>query len=125
MSLKPSVAYLVLNFSAALEEADDLAVLGIGGHPVPGLRREGWRAGLDDRVEPLGHGAIRCLHLGDLREHVALPVRLVRGRLLLLGALPHRGSFLVRESLDRLRGLRRRLLVNFSHVELSFAVLGV
>src|SRR5512139_4293684 len=30
------------------EEADDLAVLvGIGGHPVPGFRREGWRAGFD------------------------------------------------------------------------------
>src|SRR6266508_3280747 len=28
----------------ALEEADDLAVLGIRGHPVPGFRREGWRA---------------------------------------------------------------------------------
>src|SRR5256714_14367385 len=33
----------------ALEVADDLAVLGIRGHPVPGSRREGWRAGLDDR----------------------------------------------------------------------------
>src|SRR3954462_7011969 len=28
----------------ALEEADDFAVLGIRGHPVPGSRREGWRA---------------------------------------------------------------------------------
>src|SRR5207248_8112590 len=43
----------------ALEEADDLAVLGIGGHPVPGSRLEAWRAGLDDGMEPLGHGAIR------------------------------------------------------------------
>src|SRR5207247_9848848 len=61
----------------ALEEADDLAVLGIRGHPVPGFRREGWRAGFDDRMESLGHGAIRFLHRGDLREHVAFPVRLV------------------------------------------------
>ena len=92
----------------ALEEADDLAVLGIRGHPVPGFRREGWRAGFDDRMEPLGHGAIRFRHLGDLREHGAFPVRLVlaraRFRLQLLGALLHRGSFLVRESLGRLAG---------------------
>src|SRR5207247_4818045 len=109
----------------ALEEADDLAVRGIRGHPVPGLRREGWRAGFDDCVEPLSHGAIRFLHRGDLREHVAFPVRLVllparaaaRVRLQLLGALLHRGSFLVRESVgllvDRggaLGGLLRVLL---------------
>src|SRR2546428_2845366 len=91
-----------------LEVADDLAVLGIRGHPVPGSRREAWRAGFDDRMEPLGHGAIRFPHLGDLREHFAFPVRLVRaraaarGRLLLLGELLHRGSFLVRESLELL-----------------------
>src|SRR5438874_9309088 len=36
-----------------LEEADDLAVLGIRGHPVPESRREVWRAGFDDRMEPL------------------------------------------------------------------------
>src|SRR2546425_5879203 len=41
----------------ALEEADDLAVLGIRGHPVPESRREGWRAGGDDRMEPLAQGA--------------------------------------------------------------------
>src|SRR5215218_4468559 len=65
----------------ALEEADDLAVLGIRRHPVPGFRREVWRAGLDDLMEPLGQGAIRFLHLGDLREQVALPTRLlVRAR---------------------------------------------
>ena len=27
-------------------------------------------------MEPLGHRAIRFRHLGDLREHVAFPVRL-------------------------------------------------
>src|SRR5438067_8760829 len=42
----------------ALEEADHLAVLGIRGHPVPGSRREDWRAGLHDGMESLGHGAI-------------------------------------------------------------------
>src|SRR5215204_2021343 len=34
-----------LELLRALEEAEDLAVLGIGGHPVPESRREGWRAG--------------------------------------------------------------------------------
>src|SRR5205085_8800938 len=81
----------------ALEEADDLAVLGICGHPVPESRREGWRAGFDDSMEPLAHGAIRFPHLGDLREHGAFPVRLVR--LQLLEARLHRASFLVRQSL--------------------------
>src|SRR5918994_2576632 len=99
----------------ALEEADDLAFLGIRGHPVPGFRREGWRAGFDDRMEPLGHGAIRFPHLGDLREHGAFPVRLVRaraasrGRLHLLGALLNRSSFLVRESLGLLAARRGAL----------------
>src|SRR5438552_4447628 len=94
----------------ALEEADDLAVLGIRGHPVPGFRREGWRAGFYDRMKSLGHGAIRFRHLGDLREHVAFPIRLVRAlavarfSLQLLGALFHRSSFLVRESAGRLVG---------------------
>ena len=95
-----------LELLGALEEADDLAVLGIRRHPVPGLRREGRRAGRDDRMEPLGHGAIRSRHLGDLRQHGALPVRLVaRFRLQLSGALPHRRSFLVRESRGRLAAL--------------------
>jgi hypothetical protein len=44
-------------------------------------------------VEPLGHGAIRFRHLGDLREHGAFLVPLgrawaaARGRLQLMGAL--------------------------------------
>src|SRR5918998_2453517 len=95
----------------ALEVADDLAVLvGVGGHPVPGLRREGGRAGLDDLVEPLGHRAIRFGHLGDLGEQVALPFSLLlvraRFRLQLLGALPHGGPFLGREPLGVLRAHR-------------------
>src|SRR2546427_2228561 len=97
-----------LELVRALEEADDIAVLGVRGHPVPGSRRQGWRAGFDDGMEPLGHDAIRFRHPGDLREHVAFPVRLLRARaaarfrLQLLDTLLHRGSFLVRESLDRL-----------------------
>src|SRR2546426_3057149 len=85
-----------------LEEADDLAVLGVRGHPIPGSRREGWRAGFDDGMEPLGHGAIRFRHGGDARERGAFPVRLVRDRLRLSDALLDRGSLLVRESLGLL-----------------------
>ena len=58
--MKPNVAYLVLNFSTALEEADYLAVFSIRGHPVPESRRENWRTGFDDRMEPPGYDAIRC-----------------------------------------------------------------
>src|SRR2546429_346158 len=99
-----------LELVRALEEADDLVVVGVRGHPVPGSRREGWRAGFDGGMEPLGHGAIRFRHLGNLREHVAFPVRLLRARaaarfrLQLLGAFLHCDAFLVRESLDRLAG---------------------
>src|SRR5438093_4751968 len=46
-----------LELLRALEEADDLAVLGIRGHPIPESRREGRRAGLDYRMEPLGLSA--------------------------------------------------------------------
>src|SRR5512133_3684476 len=93
-----------LELLRALEEADDLVVPGVRGHPVPGLRREGRRGGLDDGVEPLGHGAIPLRHLGDLREHVGFPVGLAaraaaRGRPELPGAVPHRGPLLVRASL--------------------------
>src|SRR5438132_12048033 len=101
-----------LELVRALEEADDLVVLGVRGHSVPGSRREGWRAGFNDGMEPLGHGAIRFRHLGNLREHVAFPVRLLRARaaarfrLQLLDTLLHRGSFLVRESLGGLPCIR-------------------
>src|SRR5436853_5067953 len=85
-----------LELLRALEEADDLVVLGIRGHPVPGFRREGRHAGFDEGVEPRGHDAIPFRHRGDLRQQVAFPVRLAR--LQLLDAVPHRASFLVRES---------------------------
>src|SRR5438094_8711661 len=86
-----------LELLRVLEEADDLAVLVIRGHPVPELGREGRRAGFDDRVDPLGHGAIRVRHFGDLREHGACLLLLARDRLPLFDELLHRGSFLVRE----------------------------
>ena len=121
-----------LELLRALEEADDIAVLGISGHPVPGSRQEGWRVGFDDRMEPLAHGAIRLRQRGDLREHGAFPVRLVRAprvRIPLLEVLPHRGSFLVRESLGllfgrggALWGLLRAILCRFHSVFISWDV---
>lgn len=54
--------------------------LAYAGHPVLGWHEDG-RAGFDDRVEALGHGATRYRHLGDLREQVAFPVLLVCRRL--------------------------------------------
>src|SRR5262249_41005963 len=84
-----------LELLGALKEADDLSVERIGRHAVPGSRRERRRRGLDDRVDPIGHGAIRLRQLGNLREDVLL----ARGGLELARALLHRGSLLGRESL--------------------------
>src|SRR2546425_8739326 len=101
-----------LELLRCLEEADDLVVLGIRGHPVPESRRESWRAFFDDSMEPLAHGAIRFSHLGDLRQHGALPLPLAS--LHLWDAIPYRASFLVRERLagrsGALGGLPRALL---------------
>src|SRR5438445_12007275 len=64
----------------ALEEADDLAVLGVRGHSVPESRREGWGAGFDENMEPLPHGPFQFRHLTYLRDDGAFPVRLARSR---------------------------------------------
>jgi hypothetical protein len=75
-------------------------------------------------VEPLGHGAIRFRHLGNLRQHVTFPVRILRAAALgalppsVPGALLHRGAFLVRESRDRPQGL---LLVDADQVARGIA----
>src|SRR6266704_1396740 len=86
-----------LELRRCLEEADDLIVLGIRGHPVPESRPEGWRAFSDNSMKPLGHGAIRFPHLSDLRQHSALPLPLTS--LHLLNAIPYRASLLLRERL--------------------------
>src|SRR4029077_11655072 len=62
-------------------------------------------------MEPLGHGAIRFRHLGDLREYVASPVRLTRASAPpLVEGLLHRGSFLGRQQLGRIAGAADRRL---------------
>src|SRR2546423_14265404 len=67
-----------LELMRGLEEADDLAVLGIGGHPGPQLGREGWGAGFYNRMEPRAYGPISCLLLADPGEDGAFPVLLFR-----------------------------------------------
>src|SRR5690606_32805242 len=104
----------------ALEEADDLAVLGVGGHAVPGPRGELRRAGLDQGMDPLRDDAVRFRHLGDLRQYLSLRVglasRAATPRLQLLGALRHGGAFLIREARRRLRALLGGRLLPFSHL---------
>src|SRR5437870_3908010 len=85
----------LLELPRVAEEADDLAVLGIGGHPVPRFRREIWSRGLDELMEPLSDGAVLRRHRGDRGAHGAFPIRLV---LQLSGARSHRGLFLGCES---------------------------
>ncbi len=92
----------------ALEEADDLAVPRVRGHPVPRLRHEVGRRLRDDRVQSRRHVAVALGHLRDLLEQVALPRRPVPPAaclgLQLLGALAHRGLLIRRESLALRRG---------------------
>src|SRR5215467_1777222 len=80
-------------------------------------------------MEPLTQGAVRFRQPGDLREHLALPIRLLarptaRGHLLLLDAVLHRGPFLVRESLEPLFGRGGALggLLRVLHLEVSSPV---
>src|SRR5690606_12058379 len=88
-----------------LEEADDLAALGVRGHAVPKLRCELRRARLYDRVDSLGDRPVTVGHLRDLREHGTLVVRLAGlsaaalCRPHLLSPLLHSGPFLFGESL--------------------------
>src|SRR5829696_4835433 len=63
----------------ALEEADDLAVLvGVGGHPVPGLRAEHRPWPPPDLVKPPGQFAVRPLHRDNLLKHAAFPLSMPR-----------------------------------------------
>src|SRR2546428_9981421 len=107
--------------------ADDFVVLGIRRHPVPESRRKAGRGFSDDGMEPLGHGAIRFPHLGDLRQHDALPLPLAS--LHLLDAVPYRASFLLSECLRLLAGLGvalggpRALLPRFHGIRFVFSEL--
>src|SRR5438046_3987205 len=82
----------------ALEETDDLAVLGIARHPLPGPRPEVRCGLLDDRVDPGGHGPVRSLHRLDGGDDVGFSRCPVLAHALLGLPLPdealHRGSFI-------------------------------
>src|SRR5215470_11916441 len=117
-------------FLRGLEEAYGLAILGVGGLPIPGCRRKLWRGGFDELMEPLSHTSIWFRHPGDSRERGAFPRCLVLicafFRLHLFGALPHRGFFLSRESLGLL-GVRDGALCDcfcFFHLVFSLLVPG-
>src|SRR6266487_1883172 len=114
-----------LELRRCLEEADDLVVLGIGGHPVPEPRREAGSAFSDDSMEPFGHGAIRFPHLSDPRKHGALSLPLAS--LHLLDAVSYRASFLLSECLagraGALGGLLRALLCRFHGIRFVFSEL--
>src|SRR3989441_13183627 len=104
--------------------ADDLVVPGIRRHPVPESRRKAGRGFSDDGMEPLGHGAIRFPHLGDLRQHGTLPLPLAS--LHLLDAVPYRASFLLSECFAGrgiLGGPLRTLLCRFHGIRFVFSEL--
>jgi len=54
LSLKPNVAYLVLNFAAAWKKQTTLSSLAYADSPIPESRRESWHALFDDSMEPFG-----------------------------------------------------------------------
>ena len=66
-----------LELRRGLEEADILPSLAYAGDPYQVFGERSGALALIERMEPLGHGAIRCRHLGDLREHIAFAVRLL------------------------------------------------
>src|ERR1700733_15881099 len=63
-----------LELLAGLEVADDVAVLGISGHAVPGSRRELRRGRFDDWVDPRGPRPGARSPLSDLCKYVGLAV---------------------------------------------------
>ena len=104
VSLKPNVAYLVLNVWAGWKKQTTLpSWLAYAGIPYQVLGRKAATLSLMITCKPPGHRAIRLLHRGDRREYGAFPFRLVlvraRFRFHLLGAISHRCFFFVRESL--------------------------
>ena len=79
-SSKPKVAYRDLNLPALLKKQTTLPSFVYAGMPYQVLDDECRRAGFDDGMEPLRHGAIRFRHLGDLREDLAFPVAALPAR---------------------------------------------
>src|SRR6266550_8008510 len=106
----------LLELRRVAEEADDLAILGIRRHPVPGLRRKVWGGSFDELMEPPSDGAVLRRHRGDRGAHGAFPIRLV---LQLSGARFHRGLFLGGESFALVGALGGLLLALRSGIHRS------
>src|SRR5690606_13200924 len=68
----------LLELLPAAEEADDLAVFGVRGLPVPRPGHKRGRAGRDDGMKPLAYRAIRFRHGGNSCENSALPFHFLR-----------------------------------------------
>ncbi len=107
-SLKPNVAYLVLNFCALWKKQTTLPSLAYAGIPYQVF---GERAGALalmiawSRLAMVRSGSgISAIFASTSLSPSALSLVRARFRLQLLGALLHRGSFLVRESLGLLVG---------------------
>ena len=67
VSLKPNVVYLLLT-SAHFERSRRPCRPRHTRASRTRVSARGWRAGFDDGMEPLSHGAIRFRQLGDLRQ---------------------------------------------------------
>ena len=63
MSLKPNVAYLVLNLCALWKKQPTLLSLAYAGIPYQVLGERGWHADFDDGMDWLGHSAIPSRHI--------------------------------------------------------------
>ena len=72
---KTKVAYLVLNLCALWKKQTTLPSLAYAGIPIPGFRREGWRACFDDSMKSFGNSGIGSGRRNQ-REHVTFVIRL-------------------------------------------------
>src|SRR5262245_57360302 len=101
LSLKPSVANLCLNFCAGWKKQTTLPSLAYAGIPY---HVRGEMSGEAAFAMAWIRSAIVRSVPGDLREHLALAVRLLGARLRLSRALLHGGALLVREPRGRPAG---------------------
>src|SRR6185437_1803487 len=91
--VEPEHRVPLLELPRVAEEADDLDLPGVRGHPVPGLRREVRGGGRDQLMDPLRDDAVLRRHRGDRGANGALSVRLA---LQFLRTRSHCGLFLGR-----------------------------
>ena len=126
LEAKGRVAHLELRLR--LEEADHLAVLGVGRHPVERPRHEARRGREDELVDARRDRPIVVGHLGDLGLHVglALGALLLRAAFRRLLSLPdgllHRGALFVAQDVSGRPGRTASLCgwLRVGHVRSSF-----